>query len=254
MYNYGKSKLVLKSKKRKKKKIKEKIQQEIKVEKVKVEKMDDDWWVIEELGQCTNGIAIYFEKFKKYVKQLDNGMLILGDETDGGPQDVEVFTASIINEKVTIKTGYEKYMGLMHLSTQHSRTGNIEARSEAIGPREFWTPVFENNKCALLSANNLFLSLNEDGKLMAIADKVDDDCIIKILSNNTIKSSVANDDTKCMKQTEFNYIKKFQSFENNKYVINKESRRNLRSAKGEGKLYETLLNRREKMKSDKFCK
>ena len=47
---------------------------------------------------------------------------------------------------------------------------------------------------------------------------------------------------------------RFQSFQNGKWLINDESSVHIRKAKDEGRLHEELLDRRAKMKSDKFCK
>jgi protein FRG1 len=59
---------------------------------------------------------------------------------------------------------------------------------------------------------------------------------------------------------EMSFTKKFQSFQNlcfkegQTVKVSKEERRRLKEAKKAGKLHEELLNRRSKMKADKFCK
>ena len=55
-------------------------------------------------------------------------------------------------------------------------------------------------------------------------------------------------------QVELNYVKKFQKFQNHKIKINQEDRGELVRAKQEGDLHELLLDRRAKMKADRYCK
>ena len=48
--------------------------------------------------------------------------------------------------------------------------------------------------------------------------------------------------------------KKFQSWEDRRVRVSEESRDKLESARREGKLHEALLDRRESMKADRYCK
>lgn len=50
------------------------------------------------------------------------------------------------------------------------------------------------------------------------------------------------------------YSKKYQSWGGGKLYESSEDRRELKKAKAEGRLAETLLDRREKMKADRYCK
>lgn len=50
------------------------------------------------------------------------------------------------------------------------------------------------------------------------------------------------------------FSRKFQKFQDKKLRINKEDRTQLDKAKSEGTLHETLLDRRSKMKADRYCK
>ena len=55
-------------------------------------------------------------------------------------------------------------------------------------------------------------------------------------------------------QIELNYVKKFQKFQDHKIRLCDDDRTNLVKAKNDGTLHEALLDRRSKMKADRYCK
>ena len=55
-------------------------------------------------------------------------------------------------------------------------------------------------------------------------------------------------------QIELNYVKKFQKFQDHKIRLCDEDRTDLVKAKNQGTLHEALLDRRSKMKADRYCK
>lgn len=62
------------------------------------------------------------------------------------------------------------------------------------------------------------------------------------------------EDIQDMKSCEVSYVKKFQSFQDRKLRINSEAVSELKKARKEGNIHEKLLDRREKMKADRYCK
>lgn len=52
----------------------------------------------------------------------------------------------------------------------------------------------------------------------------------------------------------FYFRKKFQKFQDKKLRVNTEDKTTLKNARDEGTLHEALLDRRSKMKADRYCK
>ncbi len=49
-------------------------------------------------------------------------------------------------------------------------------------------------------------------------------------------------------------LTRFQSWQDGKLRVSEQDKRELKVAKEQGKLHEQLLDRREKMKADRYCK
>ncbi|XP_055638296.1 protein FRG1 homolog [Toxorhynchites rutilus septentrionalis] len=254
------SKLVLKgenssgSKRKHKKHKKEKDSKRTRVE------VDEDalkhggWWKVAKVTEMTGSVAIQFGK-RAFVKALDNGLFTLGaphDEGDG-PDPEEIFTAVAINEeKVAFKSGYGKYL-------KAEKDGVITGRSDAVSAVEQFEPVFQNGKMALLAVNGCFISVDpEDDAVVAIKKKVGENeiCIIRSCAVREQKNTkeVAVEEEGDLDQVEINYVKKFQKFQDKKLRVNTEDKATLKKAKVEGVLHEALLDRRSKMKADRYCK
>ena len=93
--------------------------------------------------------------------------------------------------------------------------------------------------------------------LLPILCSLGEEEMIRIRSNaerNKFVDTRPEEERGTLKDAEIKYAKKFQSFEDRHWKINEGDVGDLIKARTSGNLHETLLDRREKMKSDKFCK
>lgn len=246
-------KLIFKGEKPKAKKRKHK-----KKENSEASNIDEDsvkhggWWKVEKIEDITGSISIEFGK-NSYVSALDNGLFTLGaphDEGDG-PSPEEIFTAFPAGEnKFALKSGYGKYLGIAKET--------VVGRSDAVGAMEQWEPVWQEGKTAILSSLNKFMSVDpEDDAVVARSTSAGTNEFCSIRSNKTkeVNKSVLPDEEQAdLSQVEVNYVKKFQKFQDKKLRLNDGGVSELKKAKTEGNLHETLLDRRSKMKADRYCK
>nr|CAG4646579.1 EOG090X0DUJ [Macrothrix elegans] len=215
------------------------------------------WWNIQEFKQISGTIAIEFGE-RCYIKALDNGLFVLGPPHDEGdpPSPEEIFTAFPVGEtKITLKSGYGKYLGI-------DKNSVVVGRSDAVSALEQWEPVFQDGKLALLAANSKFVSISpDDDSVYAHSMTAGENEILKLRSNRdreteqeTKRKKIPEEERGSVDQIEINYVKQFQKFQDKKMRICSEGREVLESAKSEGYLHEALLDRRSKMKADRYCK
>ncbi|XP_018323246.2 protein FRG1 homolog [Agrilus planipennis] len=248
-------KLLLKGEKEKKKKRKHKSQKPKQQPKVDIDAIQHgNWWKTKTVEDIKGPVAIEFGKHT-YIKALDNGLFTLGaPHSDGeGPYPEEILTAIQINErKIALKSGYGKYLSV-------DKNGAVVGRSDAIGSKEQWEPVFENGQMALSAYTDCFISIHsKDDSVIALSKVASKDEILQIRSQ-TIKEhnplkDVPTEEQGSLEEIEVNYVRKFQKFQDKRLRICTEDKGALESAKSSGTLHETLLDRRSKMKSDRYCK
>lgn len=127
--------------------------------------------------------------------------------------------------------------------------------------REHFEPVFEKGNLALSASNDKFIRFNDEGDLVAMDDSATEANFIQIRSNgkrilekDKRQKELPVEEQGSIAETEINYVKKFQKFQDKKLRIHQGDVSELVDAKKSGALHETLLDRREKMKSDRYCK
>lgn len=211
------------------------------------------WWVTTELEQITGQVAIEIGS-RSYLTALDNGLFTVGPPHREGeaPNPEEILTAMQLgDDKIALKSGYGKFLSV-------DKKNVVSGRADAIGPREQWEPVFQEGKTALLGCNNCFVCCDEQADIAAKSTTASDKEFLQIRSSaeriKKKKSDIPDVDKGNLKKAEVSYVKMFQSFQDRKLRVSEEDRKDLKDARVKGNLHEKLLDRREKLKADRYCK
>ncbi|KAJ3153736.1 hypothetical protein HDU86_005069 [Geranomyces michiganensis] len=164
----------------------------------------------------------------------------------------EVFVATRLPDsaKISFRSAADRYLGV-------DQFGVVHCDKEARGRGEEWEAVLREDGVALQTGDGRFLRCGEDD-----AARADADCVgfrevfqVRVQAANKYKAKKAKQekalDTEAL---ELESIKKFHSWGGGRLVVSQEDSQDLRKAKQQGQLNEALLDRRAKLKSDKFCK
>lgn len=246
-------KLILKGEKKKSKKRKHKSEKQEKEQVVDTDSIaHGGWWKVGKIEDIVGAVTIEFGDHT-YVKALDNGLFTLGaPHNEGeGPSPEEILTAVPINErKIALKSGYGKYLNA-------DKNGIVTGRSDAIGAMEHWEPVFQEGKMALQGYSSCFMSVDhEDDTVVALSKRAGADQIMQlrsqIIKETDNSDEIPKEEQGNLSQIEVNYVKKFQKFQDKRLRICKEDKKELKKAKTDGTFHEALLDRRSKMKADRY--
>jgi len=257
----GEKKKSKKDKKSKKRKLEESAVDEKRAKFVEDRTEHAGWWKSEQFSEITGPVIIEIGKLC-YVKALDDGSFALGAKHSDkeGPDPEEVLVAIKVNEsKVAFKSGFNKYLRV-------DKDGKLRGISDAVGAMEQFEPIFQDGKLALLAANSMFMTVNEDDDtIVCDKQKAGKSEMLKIRSNAEREEDkdvfIPVEERGNVGQIEMNFVKKFQKFQggslrgvDHKLKINNEDRTEIVKAKREGYMHEALLDRRSKMKADRYCK
>jgi len=252
------AKLKKKMKKEKKKAKKRKLESAVKSEDQLDEESHAGWYKYKNFEELRPGLTGLEFGDRAYVFSRDTGLFTLGEprkeEGEGGPAPEEQYFLSKVTErKISLKSGYGKYLGV-------DKTGLITGRVDAITPLEQFEPVWQElegkTKCALLAANGAFVGFNAEGDLVAKEQTAgDDNCMwmrtnIPRLEENPVPFEERGTDA----ETELAIAKKYQHWQDMRMKLSKDDIANVKRAREQGHLHTELLDRRAGMKSDKYCK
>ncbi|KAH9946154.1 FRG1-like family-domain-containing protein [Epithele typhae] len=191
-------------------------------------------------------------------KTEDAAPLTILERTPTDVSQVWVVTRVAGSPTVNIRTGVGE--GKFISCDKH---GLVSADREARGPQEEWTPVvFPDGMVAFQNIYEKYLSVDEvaGGQLSLRGDSDEvgfgERFWVKIQSKYKKEAHAEEKKRKGIDTTttdEAGTNKLYQAWGAGRSVVSSEDKRELREAKKEGRLAEAMLERRAKLKSDRFC-
>eukprot|EP00056_Hartaetosiga_gracilis_P001261 m.43678 g.43678 ORF g.43678 m.43678 type:complete len:272 (+) comp10566_c1_seq1:51-866(+) len=250
-----------KKKKHKKKHKKGKRSHEESSSKGKLHKRHRVYWPVSDFVDLTGNVLVESES-GRYLIALDDGSVTVSETTkDSDEPDVqEIFTFIRISEhRVALKTAFNRFVSC-------EDDGRVEGRQEAIGVKEMWEPIFDDGgKLSLRGHNKKILKVAVGERACCDAALTDADVNFNVFSSvdktekKEEEKEKANEERNAyafasnLSQVEHSFTKRYQSWQDGKLRMSKEDKKELKRAKQTGQLHGSLLNRRVKMKSDRYC-
>ncbi|KII65685.1 Protein FRG1 [Thelohanellus kitauei] len=215
-------------------------------------KQHGGWWIVGTYENALSGKVCIQHDSGAYLSCLESGEISMGPvhDVDTGPSKEETFTLSKTTDGTYgIKTCFDRYLAA-------DDQGKVCSRSEARGYQESFELVVQNNKVAFQAHNKCFLTYSLGVLSATAATASTENEIFTMRTNRPYKEKKKLQDTELSDPTfaEMNAVKKFQSFGNQRVVLTKEPVALLEKARKDGKLCEEMLDRRQRMKTDKYCR
>ena len=194
-----------------------------------------------------------------YLVSNEEGSFCTSSETEEEPSNLEQFSLVVVSEnRVTIRSPFNRYLGI-------DASGRVSGRSEAAGAREQFEPVFQEGKLALIASNLRFLSFSREddavasaGELTAVSETAKDREVFVLLCGRVATKKIEEWESELLQrdvdQIEKSYVRQYQSYQGGKVKLHSSEVEKLCKAQRDGQLHTMMLDRRSKMKSDKFCK
>eukprot|EP00049_Salpingoeca_infusionum_P027932 m.35082 g.35082 ORF g.35082 m.35082 type:complete len:302 (+) comp9846_c0_seq1:2441-3346(+) len=218
------------------------------------------WWQVEEYRELTGNVLIESDS-GFYLTALDDGSLTVSESTKHSerPEVQEIFTLVNVSEsRVAIKTAFNRYVSIS------PETGELRALKEAIGAMELWHPMSQDDGKAgyvLRGANKNFLVATPGSPVACTGHTMRDQGVSFTFFScaDRVKKPKKGEMTYELQEgtlgeTERSFARRFQSWQDGKLRLSASAQADLRQAKQDGKLHESLLDRRAKMKADRYCK
>ncbi|OZJ02826.1 Chitin synthase 1 [Bifiguratus adelaidae] len=152
----------------------------------------------------------------------------------------------------SFKTADGKYLSA-------DKFGVVSADKEAIGPLEAWEPSIHDAGVSLAASSGKFLSVDEiaGGGMRARADaeSIGFNETLRVYCQARLKKKqrVSKKEVKDAKNVELDNIKRYQAW-GGKLKLKDKDVAELHKAKKQGNFAEAMLDRREKLKADRYCK
>ncbi|CAL4139458.1 unnamed protein product, partial [Meganyctiphanes norvegica] len=214
------------------------------------------WWRTKALHEITGSVAIQLGESPMFVRAEDNGLFIVGAPHD---QASDPMVKCIMH---LVVGGQDIMLVKMHeennVYTWNMVNSIISHKKNNAYQKKLLQRLYKDGKCALSAANDCFLGLDDDDNVVATSEKAGPGQMI-IIRSSAIREcdkpkEVPEEERGKLRDVEINYVKKFQKFQDKRMRLNSEDRGDLRKARNEGALHESLLDRRTKMKADRYCK